>query len=99
MHNLTTTPFTELKIDREFIERLVEDEQSQAVVESAIMMGSRMGLTVVAEGVETASQYEFLRRLGCDAVQGFYISGAMNRAILLHMLRQQHTSGASPAID
>lgn len=98
MHNLTTTPFTELKIDREFIERLVEDEQSQAVVESAIMMGSRMGLTVVAEGVETADQYEFLRRLGCDAVQGFYISGAMNRAILLHMLRQQHTSGMSPTI-
>jgi EAL domain-containing protein (putative c-di-GMP-specific phosphodiesterase class I)/CheY-like chemotaxis protein len=89
MHNLATTPFTELKIDREFVQRLVEDEKSRAIVESAIMLGSRLGLTVVAEGVETAMQYGLLRELGCYAVQGFYVSGAVNPTILLQMLRHQ----------
>lgn len=89
MHNLATTPFTELKIDREFVQRLVEDEKSRAIVESAIMLGRRLGLTVVAEGVETAVQYELLRELGCYAVQGFYVSGAVNQSILLQMLRHQ----------
>ncbi|MGS1105021.1 EAL domain-containing response regulator [Achromobacter anxifer] len=88
LYNLVTTPFTELKIDRSFIQRFVEDEKSRAIVESAVMLGNRLGLPVVAEGVETATQYQLLLQLGCFAVQGFFVSGALNAALLLQLLRK-----------
>jgi diguanylate cyclase len=71
---LKKLPVQELKIDRSFVMHMVEDEDDATIVRSTIELGHNMGLEVVAEGVEDLSGLEFLKRLGCDQVQGYYIS-------------------------
>jgi EAL domain-containing protein (putative c-di-GMP-specific phosphodiesterase class I) len=63
-----------LKIDRSFISDVTEDMTDAAVVEAMIAMAKRMGLRVIAEGVETEEQFEYLRSLHCDVAQGYFIS-------------------------
>jgi diguanylate cyclase (GGDEF)-like protein len=67
-------PVTELKIDRSFVSDLETDRGDQAVSTAVIRVGQALGLTVVAEGVETAPQLEFLRGAGCDVAQGYFFS-------------------------
>jgi EAL domain-containing protein (putative c-di-GMP-specific phosphodiesterase class I)/FixJ family two-component response regulator len=66
-------PFTELKIDQSFIAKALEEEGSLAIVESSVQLGHRMGLKVVAEGIETEPQMELIRHLGCDEAQGYLL--------------------------
>ncbi len=70
-------PFKVLKIDRSFIHDLQENEKNRAVVRATIAMAHELGLTVVAEGVETRDQLEFLRGSGCNLIQGWYIERAL----------------------
>ena len=64
----------QLKIDRSFVGAALKDEQSAAIVRTAVDLGHRLGARVVAEGVETADELEFLRRAGCDEAQGYFFS-------------------------
>ncbi|BAE52116.1 PvrR [Paramagnetospirillum magneticum AMB-1] len=66
-------PFTELKIDQSFIAKALEEEGSLAIVESSVQLGRRMGLKVVAEGIETEQQMDLIRHLGCDEAQGYLL--------------------------
>jgi len=75
---LAELPVKTLKIDRAFITRLVESDDNTRVVQAIIALGKAMDLTIVAEGVETAEQYAAVRKLGCDAVQGFFIARPMS---------------------
>lgn len=70
-------PIDMLKIDREFIEGLPGNPDNVALVEAIIAMAHSLDLRVVAEGVETIEQEAFLRRLGCDMMQGFYYARPM----------------------
>ncbi|MFZ5586362.1 MAG: bifunctional diguanylate cyclase/phosphodiesterase [Thermodesulfobacteriota bacterium] len=63
-----------LKIDRSFIVDLPEDQDAAAIAEAVVSMARSLGLKVLAEGVETEAQLDFLRALGCDQVQGFIFS-------------------------
>jgi diguanylate cyclase (GGDEF)-like protein len=74
---LAELPVKTLKIDRAFIARLAESDGNTRVVQAIIALGKAMDLTIVAEGVETAEQYAAVRRLGCDAVQGFFVARPM----------------------
>ncbi|MEX2333080.1 MAG: EAL domain-containing protein, partial [Pseudohongiella sp.] len=65
-------PIDTLKIDRAFIRDLGQSKEDQAISKAIISMGKTLGLTVVAEGVETARQLAFLREHKCDQIQGFY---------------------------
>jgi diguanylate cyclase (GGDEF)-like protein len=67
----------ELKIDRTFISGMAADRRNAAIVRSTIELGHNLGLTVVAEGVETDHEIEELRRYGCDMVQGFHFARPM----------------------
>ena len=67
-------PIDTIKIDRSFVRDLAESPQDRAIATAIISMGKALGLTVVAEGVETTEQNAFLRGLLCDELQGFLFS-------------------------
>jgi diguanylate cyclase (GGDEF)-like protein/PAS domain S-box-containing protein len=67
-------PLDVLKIDRAFVQEAPHDGNVWAIAEASISLGHKLGLEVIAEGVETAAQMDFLRSHECDIVQGFYFS-------------------------
>lgn len=71
---LTRIAVDELKVDRTFVARMGESKEAAAIVRAVIDLGQRLGIRVVAEGVETAEQRAALVRLGCDAGQGFHFA-------------------------
>lgn len=78
MDQLRRIPFNELKIDRSFVSRAAHDTAAMAILESSVELGKKLGMSLVAEGVETRSQWQMVEKLGCHKVQGFYVSKAMN---------------------
>ncbi len=86
LSHLKRFPIDIVKIDRSFVQG-VETEPTDAALASAIIsMSHRLGLKVVAEGVETRGQLEFLQEQGCDAIQGYLISKAVPANELLSVL-------------
>jgi EAL domain-containing protein (putative c-di-GMP-specific phosphodiesterase class I)/FixJ family two-component response regulator len=71
-------PFTELKIDRSFVNEATRRPNRRVILESAIEMGHRLNVATVAEGVETREDFELLRSLGCDFAQGFLVARPMS---------------------
>lgn len=71
LSNLRRFPIRKLKIDREFIATIETDSQSRMIIQAIVEMGRGLNLRVVAEGVETAAQEQFLREIGCHLVQGY----------------------------
>ncbi len=71
---VSSLPLSELKLDRRFVSRMADSERDSAIVRSTIDLAHALGLTIVAEGAETAEQWRTLTRLGCDYAQGFYLS-------------------------
>ncbi|MDF9620564.1 EAL domain-containing protein [Pseudomonas entomophila] len=75
--NLVSAPFTELKIDRTLVQGCNANEELAQALTSIVSLGRQLGLTVVAEGVETAQELALLRKIDCTQVQGFLISHAV----------------------
>jgi diguanylate cyclase (GGDEF)-like protein/PAS domain S-box-containing protein len=73
---LRSFPFTKIKIDQSFVSRLSENRDSQAIVRAIIGLGTSLGMTVTAEGVEQAQDLAYLRKHGCTEAQGFLFSHA-----------------------
>jgi len=71
---LRSFPFDKIKVDRSFVSDLAEHHGHVVIVQAVVSIARALGMTTTAEGVETESQYEFLRALGCDEVQGFLFS-------------------------
>lgn len=71
---LTKYPIHTLKIAREFIQEIEHNPQEEAIISSIIMMAKNLRLTVIAEGVETEKQWDFLTEQRCDQIQGYYVS-------------------------
>jgi len=67
-------PIDTLKVDRSFIREIPTNAEDRAITEAVIAMGRTLGVTVVAEGVETAEQQTFLSSRSCDEMQGYYFS-------------------------
>ncbi len=71
---LSLFPFDSLKIDRSFIHRMIDDHRSAAITQAAIGIAHGLEMKVVAEGVETRQQLDYLRAAGCDEMQGYLLS-------------------------
>jgi len=71
---LRRLPLDQLKIDQTFVRDILKDASCGAIAQSIISLGKAMGLSVIAEGVETEEQRDFLARLGCHLFQGFLFS-------------------------
>ncbi len=74
LNNLKHFPIDTLKVDRSFVCDIPDDKDDAAIVTAIVAMAKSLHLEVVAEGVETREQLEFLRRLGCEIVQGYFYS-------------------------
>lgn len=74
MSYLNGLPIDTLKIDKTFIDNVVDDESSKIITGSMIDMVNRLGYETIAEGVETEEQYQYLKDIGCEVIQGFLFS-------------------------
>ena len=72
LNYLRRLPLGQIKIDRSFVVRAVSDPSDAFIVRMVIKLGKMLGMSVIAEGVESSEQYEFLKRLGCKAFQGYF---------------------------
>lgn len=71
LNTLQAFPFDKLKVDRVFTQSLEDSPQARAILRSAVLLGHSFGIPVIAEGVETEKQLNFLKEMGCQQVQGF----------------------------
>lgn len=90
LKQLQHLPVDEMKIDRSFVSELASNDKNRAMVKSMIDMGARMGLRVVAEGVESYREMQWLQTLGCHEVQGFFISRPLADRDLLQFIELRH---------
>jgi diguanylate cyclase len=95
MAHLKTLPLHELKVDRSFVSQMTNSTSDAVIVRSTVDLGRNLGLRVVAEGVEDRQTLQELDALGCDAIQGYYISRPMPADDLFHWLEQQHAPTAT----
>lgn len=75
---LRNLPFSELKIDRQFVDGCADSATLRSVVEASLSLARDLRMTSVAEGVERKADWEVLARLGCDVVQGYYVARPMS---------------------
>lgn len=71
-------PIDTLKIDKSFIDNINNDESSQIIVEAIINMSHKLGFDIIAEGVETKEQFDFMKDINCDIIQGYYLGKPVN---------------------
>ena len=88
---LTKIPANTLKIDKSFIDDLLEDEKSQQVVHAIIEVGHALDMDIVAEGVETVKVAQLLTEFGCDYLQGYYFSKPVPVFEMQGQLRQRRS--------
>lgn len=88
MMQLHRIPFSEIKIDQSFILKMQHDPEAQAIAETVIMLGHKLGLTVVAEGIEDNATLSQLKVLNCEVGQGYHFARPMNAEHLHHWLQQ-----------
>ncbi|MFJ4384924.1 EAL domain-containing protein [Pseudomonas sp. NPDC089408] len=86
---LRTYPFDSIKIDKRFVQHLGKSGSDRSVVQAIINLGNAMGMTVTAEGVETAEQLALLSADQCHEVQGFLLSKPLENEVLMAMMSEQ----------
>ena len=90
LSQLKRFPIDTLKIDRAFVRDIPQSEDDTAITKAVISLGKALGVSVVAEGVETAAQYRFLRDNGCDEMQGFLFSKPCHPDAIVELLKSPH---------
>jgi len=88
LKQLRDLPFDELKIDHSFVSAAFRDPSLRAIVEATLRMARQLGMRSVAEGVEQQADWDYLRSVGCDVVQGFHIARPMPGAELSSWARR-----------
>jgi diguanylate cyclase (GGDEF)-like protein len=96
--HLKRLPVDEVKIDRSFIRELEAQSDDDVIVRSTINLGHALNLKVVAEGVEAASSWEALGRLGCDLIQGYFVSKPLPTRQFTAWMTARSSSDRQPGI-
>jgi EAL domain-containing protein (putative c-di-GMP-specific phosphodiesterase class I)/CheY-like chemotaxis protein len=99
MQELSRMPFSEVKIDRSFVMAAATSEKHRMMIAHTVEVARLLGLTTVAEGVETRTERDLLATLGCDMIQGFYITEPMDGQEFLRwmMARRANVAFDPPA--
>jgi diguanylate cyclase (GGDEF)-like protein len=92
--NLSKFPIDTIKIDGSFVRGLTDHVENRRIADAIIAMGRTLSLTVIAEGVETKEQADFLRERACDELQGFYFSKAVTADEFAQLLETQGSLAA-----
>jgi len=95
---LRRLPVTELKIDKSFVLELETNRDDRLIVQSTIALGHALGLSVVAEGLESAAAWALLESYRCDRVQGFHLARPMLAAELASWLDGWEPEAAKAAV-
>ena len=90
LSHLHKIPFTELKVDQSFIFDLIEDSDSYAIVETCVMLGHKLDMEIVAEGVENEAIWDALLAMNCDIAQGYFISKPIPADEFIHWLENDN---------
>jgi Amt family ammonium transporter len=86
LSRLQRLPVDTLKIDRAFVSRVDSDQDTYEIVRIIVMLAHNLGLTVVAEGVETQAQLDLIRKVGCERAQGYLFSKPVDHQAILKLL-------------
>lgn len=89
LNRLRHLDFDTLKLDREFINSLTMNKQGISIIKSVVMLSKDLGLTTVAEGIETEEQLELLKLLGCDIGQGYYYAKPMSKSEFISFIQAE----------
>jgi EAL domain-containing protein (putative c-di-GMP-specific phosphodiesterase class I) len=98
LNYLKRFPVDVLKIDQSFVHDISEDADTAAIVTGIIALGHKLRLSIVAEGVETTEQRDFLRNHDCDLVQGFFYSVPLPAAAFEEFLRDSNEKSGQWAL-
>ena len=85
-----------IKIDRSFVNSMTEVSNDKVLCEAIIVMAKKLGISVVAEGIETKEQHHILREMGCDFGQGYLYSRPVDAETFEGLLIAQHRQTATP---
>lgn len=87
---LLETPFDVIKLDKKFMENMMLSSKGRMILEQVVSMANKLGLGLLAEGVETKEQVELLQNIGCDQVQGYYYAKPMAAEDFFELLKEQN---------
>ena len=86
MEQLQRIPFSEFKIDRAFVHDVAREASALAILESSVLLAKKLNMKVVAEGVENQQDWDVVAQVGCDLIQGYYVSRPLSFPQLLKWL-------------
>jgi EAL domain-containing protein (putative c-di-GMP-specific phosphodiesterase class I) len=89
---LRAFPFDKIKIDRSFVQDSSQSRDGSAIISAVVGLGKTLGMSITAEGVETAEQLRLVKRQGCDEAQGFLLSRPISYGAVSKLL------GARPSV-
>lgn len=89
---LRDIPINTLKIDKSFVDTMLEDESTSIITDAVIKMVKKLGLETIAEGVETEEQFEYLMRMNCDNIQGYLLGRPMPKEELVKIILEENKS-------
>lgn len=81
---LNELPFTELKLDLSFVQGAATNERTKAILESTVEMAKQLKMTIVAEGIETKQEWDYIKELECNLAQGYFIARPMPGSDILN---------------
>jgi diguanylate cyclase len=96
---LRSFPLDKLKIDRSFVRELPGSRENAAIANAVVSLAHSLDLHVIAEGVETQAQLDYLRKIGCDQYQGYLCSAAVTAEALPAVIREHRRMPKSEPFD